>query len=247
MQISLNNDVLITNCGVPLIFVVNKTDNPYPKYEDKSDFILRHVRKNAINYGATVVYTSTKSNFNITVLYDYIFHTLLNFDLVHKSNLTDKTSYFIPSGYDRLSVLKSNDSQHDLDSEYKDVIKEEKEEEVKEDEIHCEKLSDFLKKIKERVYRSRKSMIREDIKMGKSLVSQSQFNSEMYKKKEENKEKEKKEEAPAAEKVNKFQKFMEKKDDKPSEDIEKKDTLSKEERAKITRENLLNKLRMSKK
>ena len=245
MQISLNNDVLIINCGVPLIFVVNKTDNPYPKYEDKSDFILRHVRKNAINYGATVVYTSTKSNFNITVLYDYIFHTLLNFDLVHKSNLTDKTSYFIPSGYDRLSVLKSNDSQHDLDSEYKDVIKEEKEEEVKEDEIHCEKLSDFLKKIKERVYRSRKSMIREDIKMGKSLVSQ--FNSEMYKKKEENKEKEKKEEAPAAEKVNKFQKFMEKKDDKPSEDIEKKDTLSKEERAKITRENLLNKLRMSKK
>jgi hypothetical protein len=165
--------------------------------------------------------------------------------LVHKSNLTDKTSYFIPSGYDRLSVLKSNDSQHDLDSEYKDVIKEVKEEEVTEDEIHCEKLSDFLKKIKERVYRSRKSMIREDIKMGKSLVSQ--FNSEMYKKKEENKEKEKKEEAPAAEKVNKFQKFMEKKDDKPSEGIEKKDTLSKEERAKITRENLLNKLRMSKK
>jgi len=165
--------------------------------------------------------------------------------LVHKSNLTDKTSYFIPSGYDRLSVLKSNDSQHDLDSEYKDIIKEEKEEEVEEDEIHCEKLSDFLKKIKERVYRSRKSMIREDIKMGKSLVSQ--FNSEMFKKKEENKEKEKKEEAPAAEKVNKFQKFMEKKEDKPAEGIEKKDTLSKEERAKITRENLLNKLRMSKK
>ena len=53
-------------------------------------------------------------------------------------------------------------------------------------------------------------MIREDIKMGKSLVSQ--FNSEMFKKKEENKEKEKKEEAPAAEKVNKFQKFMEKKE-----------------------------------
>ena len=235
---------------MPIIFVVNKSDSPFPKYEDKTDFILRHVRKNAINYGATVIYTSTKSNFNITVLYDYIFHILLNFDLVHKSNLTDKTSFFIPSGYDRLSVLKSNDSQHDLDSEYIDVIKEEKEEEVKEDEIHCEKLSDFLKKIKERVYRSRKSMIREDIKMGKSLVSQ--FNSEMFKKKEENKEKEKekKEEssnASAAEKVNKFQKFMEKKDDKSSEGVEKKDTISKEERAKITRENLLNKLRMSKK
>ncbi len=168
--------------------------------------------------------------------------------MVHKSNLTDKTSFFIPSGYDRLSVLKSNDSQHDLDSEYIDIIKEEKEEEYEEEEIHCEKLSDFLKKIKERVYRSRKSMIREDIKLGKSLVSQ--FNSEMFKKKEENKNKDKKEESSnisAAEKVNKFQKFMEKKEPKPSEGFEKKDTLSKEERAKITRESLLNKLKMSKK
>lgn len=51
MQISLNNDVLIINCGVPLIFVVNKTDNPYPKYEDKSDFILRHVRKMQLTMG----------------------------------------------------------------------------------------------------------------------------------------------------------------------------------------------------
>ena len=167
--------------------------------------------------------------------------------MVHKSNLTDKTSFFIPSGYDRLSVLKSNDAQHDLDSEYIDVIKEEKEEEVKEDEVQCEKLSDFLKKIKERVYRSRKSMIREDIKMGKSLVSQlSQFNSELNKKKEEDKDK--KEENSGAEKVNKFQKFMEKRDSKVSEELyEKRESLTKEERTKITRESLLNKLRMSKK
>ena len=158
--------------------------------------------------------------------------------------MSDKTSYFIPSGYDRLSVLKSNDTQHDLDSEYTDVIKEEKEEEFFEFEVTCDKLSDFLKKIKDRVYRSRKSMIREDIKFGKSLVP----NSDLFKKKDENKEKDIKEESTNAnaEKVNKFQKFMEKKDANPSEGGEKKETLSKEERAKITKQNLLNKLRLSK-
>ena len=169
LQISLNNDVLMTNCGVPIIFVINKADNPCPKYEDKNEFILRHVRKSAINYGATVIYTSTKLNTNITVLYDYIFHSLFNFDLVHKSNMIDKNSYFIPSGYDRLSVLKSNDAQHDLDYEYTDIIKEEKEEEKIEDEFKCEKVSDFFQKVKDRVYRSRKSMIREDLKIGKGL------------------------------------------------------------------------------
>ena len=38
LQIGLNNDILITNCGVPLIFVINKSDNPCPKYEDKAEF-----------------------------------------------------------------------------------------------------------------------------------------------------------------------------------------------------------------
>ena len=160
LQISLNNDVLITNCGVPIIFVINKVDSPFPKYEDKAEFILRHIRKNAINYGATVIYTSTKTSCNINVLYDYIFHVLFNLDLVHKSNITDKNSYFIPSGYDRLSVLKSNDTQNDLNHDYADQIKGEKEEDiVMEEEIKCEKLSDYLKKIKERVYRSRKRLI----------------------------------------------------------------------------------------
>ena len=249
LQISLNNDVLMTNCGVPIIFVVNKSDSPCQKYDDKTEFILRHVRKSAINYGATVIYTSTKTSCNISVLSDYIFHTLFNYDLVHKSNMNDKNSYFIPSGYDRLSVLKSNDSQHDLDYEYTDKIKEEKEEKVIEDEIVCEKVSDFLKKVKERVYRSRKSMIREDLRSGKSLVSG--IHPGLIKKKdtmEKELEKEKeKPPTPAGEKINKFQKFMDKKETKAPEAENDKAKLSKEERQRITRENLLNKLKLSKK
>ena len=248
LQMSLNNEILITNCGVPIIFVINKIDNPDPKYEDKTEFILRHVRKSALNYGATILYTSTKSNFNITVLYDYIFYSLFNCDLVHKPNMIDKNSFFIPSGYDRLSVLKTNDTQNELDYEFTDIIKEEKEEEKIEDEIKCEKVSDFFQKVKDRVYRSRKSMIREDLKIGKGLGT----NKDLLKKKDtleialdKEKEKEKEKKAPAPEKVNKFEKFKDK--SKHIEPEGEKAKLSKEERQKITRESLLNKLNLGKK
>ena len=242
---SLNNEILITNCGVPIIFVINKIDNPDPKYEDKTEFILRHVRKSALNYGATVIYTSTKSNFNITVLYDYIFYSLYNCDLVHKANLIDKNSIFIPSGYDRLSVLKNNDTQKDLDYEFTDLIKEEKEEKKIEDEITCEKMSDYLKKVKDRTYKSRKSMIRDEIQSGKSLIQGLGIKSDKAKDilNKDNKDKN----PNATEKVDKFQKFRDKKENKPGENATDRGTLSKEERAKITRESLLNKLRLSKK
>ena len=245
LQINLNNDVLMTNCGVPIVFVINKIDDPYQKY-DKPEFILKHVRKTAINYGATVIYTSTTKNCNISVLYDYIFHSLFNFDLIHKSNINDKNAFFIPSGYDRLSVLKNSDTDQELDYEFTDVIKEEKEENIVEDEIVCEKVSDFLKKVKDRTYKSRKSIIRDDLRIGKSLLHDKKKD---LIKKDEVKDKEKKEEntQAQAEKVNKFQKFMEKKDSKPVEAGTDKSKMSKEERQRITRENLLNKLKLGKK
>ena len=245
----------MTNCGVPIIFVINKSDEPYQKYEDRTEFILKHVRKIAINYGGTVIYTSSKSNFNITVLSDYIFHSLFNFDLVYRPNMIDKNSFFIPAGYDRLSVLKSSDTQSDLDYEFTDIIKEEKEEEEKiEDEILCENMSDFLKKVKERVYKSRKSILRDDLKIGKSLLSnygdkyKKKDTIDHHKDKDKDKEKDKlKEKISAAEKTNKFQKFMEKKDNKPIESDKEKSKLSKEERQRITKESLLQKLKLNKK
>ena len=229
MLIGLNNDILITNCGVPLIFVVNKSDFPCPKYEEKAEFILRHIRKIAINYGATIIYTSTKKKYNIKVLYDYIFYTLYNFDLIHRSNMHDKTSYFIPSGYDRFSILKSNDTLHDIDVDYYEMIKDEEKilansDKKEEEEVVCDKVSDFLKKIKDRVYKSRKSIIRDDIKNKKE-------NEENIKKIEDN----------SSEKVNKFDVFLKKKEGEPE-----KPTLSKEERAKKTRENIMHKLNIKK-
>ena len=79
----------------------------------------------AINYGATIIYTSTKKKLNIQILYDYIFYTLYNFDMIHPTNMRAKNLYFIPSGYDRMSILKSSDNQHDIDNDFSEVIKDE--------------------------------------------------------------------------------------------------------------------------
>ena len=234
----------MTNCGVPIVFVVNKADDPFQKNEHEIDFIFRHIRKSAVNYGATVIYTSTKTSSNIQILYDYILYSLFNYDLVHKPNMIDKNSFFIPSGYDRLSILKSNDTDHDLDYEFSDKIKEEKEEIKIEDEIECEKSSDFLKKVKDRVYRSRKSFIRNDLMFGKSLVPG--ISKEIKKKDTIEKDKEIKEK-PGDEKVNKFQKFLEKKDIKSGHNDANKEKMTDEERQKATRQSLLNKLKLNKK
>ena len=123
-----------------------------------------------------------------------------------------------------------------LDPEYRAKIEKE--------EIKCEKLSDYLHKIKNRTFKSRKSMMRDNIKMGKSLVdSENKIN------KEEPKEQKDDKSGNAGEKVNKFQKFMDKRDSKADPDVlgNFESKMSKEERAKLTRENLLNKLILSKK
>ena len=232
MQVSLNDDILKTNCGVPFIFVINKTDCPCPKYEDKYEFILRHIRKVAINSGAAIIYTSTKKKFNIKVLYDYIFNILFNSDFIHRSNMKDKNSYFIPSGYDRFSILKNSDTQHYLDIEFSEMIKNEEEiilnnDKEEEKEIQCEKVDDYLRKIKDRVYKSRKSIFRDELKFGQK------------KKETENQNKKVEEQIP--EKVNKFDVFLKKKEGEPE-----KPNLSKEERTKLTRETIMNKLNLKK-
>jgi hypothetical protein len=236
LEVNLNNDILNTNCGVPLIFIVNKSDSPFPKYADKSEFILKHIRKIAISYGASIIYTSTKKKYNIKVLYDYIFYTLFNCDLVYKSNIHDKTSYFIPSGYDRFSLLKSSDINHDIDADYFEMIKVEEKmktlDEIMEKEIICEKVDDFLKKVKDRTYKSRKSIL----KAGLIFGQQKKETEEKTKKKEDTK--------GTTPRLSKFDAFL-KKNEGEQEKQEKPD-MTKEERTKKTREKIMNKLNLRK-
>lgn len=97
--------------------------------------------------GATTLYLSTKTNVNIKTLYEYLLHRLYKFDFSIKPNIIDKESYFIPSGYDSLSLLKSFDIQNNLDQIYSERIGIQKTKVTQaEDEVQCEDSQQFFKK-----------------------------------------------------------------------------------------------------
>jgi len=97
--------------------------------------------------GATTLYLSTKTNVNIKTLYEYLLHRLYKFDFNLKPNIIDKESYFIPAGYDSLSLLKSFDIQNNLDQIYTERIGVLKAKVMQaDDEVQCEESQQFLKK-----------------------------------------------------------------------------------------------------
>ena len=104
----------------------------------------------ALDYGATIIYTSGKANINLTVLYDYICHILFNFELAHKPNFIEKEAYFIPAGYDDLKLLNSNEEINKyLEEPYEFKIKQEiREREIFEEDIQCEDTNTFFESLK---------------------------------------------------------------------------------------------------
>ena len=154
LELPLKEGVLKTNCGVPLVFLINKSDvvsqtGEKKFFEENSEFILKHIRQIALLYGASIIYTSGKGNNNLEILYNYICHRLFDFELPHKPNLIDKDCYFIPAGYDSLTALKSMDTQNDLNVLYDERIPQEKIKNfITEEEIVCEDTNVFLGKLK---------------------------------------------------------------------------------------------------
>ena len=154
LELPLKEGVLKTNCGVPIVFVINKSDvvsqtGEKKFFEENSEFILKHIRQIALLYGASIIYTSGKRNNNLEVLYNYICHSLFNFELPHKPNLIDKDCFFIPAGYDSLTALKQIDTQKDLEVLFDEKIPPEKTKNVAgEEEIICEDTNVFLGKLK---------------------------------------------------------------------------------------------------
>ena len=151
----MKEGVLKTNIGVPIVFVINKSDvvnqsNEKKKYQENSEFILSHIRSLALEYGATTVYASAKANININILYDYICYILFNFDLTHKPNVIDKEAYFIPSGYDNLELLQSNEEKKNyLNESYEEKITPIEKKIVPEEDIQCEDTNAFFESLKQ--------------------------------------------------------------------------------------------------
>lgn len=164
---SLNEGVLNTNCGIPIVFVVNKSDvvnqsSEKKAFEKNSEFILSHVRCMAMEYGATTVYTSGKANFNVNLLYDYICHILFNFDFTHKTNLADKEAYFIPAGFDSPALLALNKVYNDsIGQSYEETIPPIVSKTEPEEDIQCEDTNTFFESLKKSGMKGKETKVSE--------------------------------------------------------------------------------------
>ena len=154
LETTLKEGLLNTNIGIPIILSITKSDivnkiEEKKDFEENSDFILKHLRQIAIQYGATIIYNSIQNNINITLLYEYLCNVLFNFDLIHKPNLVDKEAYFIPSGYDSLDNLRLSDSSTKyINMLYEDRFVNEKSKPIQEEEEEtCEDTNLFLSKL----------------------------------------------------------------------------------------------------
>lgn len=91
-EMPLGEGVLKVNLGVPVLILCNKIDVIHMNSErskliqENLDFIQKHVREYALQYGATVMFTASKpkESHNLDVFYQYAMHRLYNFDFVSK-------------------------------------------------------------------------------------------------------------------------------------------------------------------
>ena len=202
----------------------------------------------ALKYGATIIYTSGKTNINLTVLYDYICHILFNFELVHKPNFIEKEAYFIPSGYDDLNLLNSNEEiKKYLEESYEEKIKNElNEKKTTEEDIQCEDTNTFFEFLKNKGLKSKENILK--INLSKSNIEQKKKEIINEIKKEESNElklqmTQSQKDRKYEEKRKDIQERIDKmKEDKKEDKKENKVVSNKEPEKKKTRDNMIAKL-----
>lgn len=92
VELPLGAGVLKVNLGIPILVVCNKIDlltvngDRAKLLEENLDFIQKHVREYALQYGATVMFTSAKTNQdrNLDTMYQYILSRLYDVDFYGK-------------------------------------------------------------------------------------------------------------------------------------------------------------------
>eukprot|EP01012_Entosiphon_sulcatum_P058195 TRINITY_DN82183_c0_g1_i1.p1 TRINITY_DN82183_c0_g1~~TRINITY_DN82183_c0_g1_i1.p1 ORF type:complete len:436 (-),score=89.95 TRINITY_DN82183_c0_g1_i1:7-1281(-) len=123
----LGPGTLLTNIGVPLIVVGAKSDQlervtqaseskaagpgfdaslPSRAPRQLRNFIQGHMRKWALAHGASLVFTSSHTNTNCSLLVDYINHRAFDFPFEKKEKqLTKGDAIFVPFGTDSLAEI----------------------------------------------------------------------------------------------------------------------------------------------
>lgn len=98
--------------GLPLMIIANKSDGLATLSEAASNYVQFTLRSLAVKYGASLIYTSPKTNINMKTLYSYLGYIMLHSDAgLPRVELTDITKLFLPMGFD---------TQENLDKEFAD-------------------------------------------------------------------------------------------------------------------------------
>ncbi|CAJ0575518.1 unnamed protein product, partial [Mesorhabditis spiculigera] len=99
----LEQGVLTENYGVSMIVVVTKADLVNERSEQAMDKVLCDVRRFCLQYGAALVYTTTKNPKNTQLLAKYI--------------MIDRDTIFVPAGWDsekKIEIVRSNITEIDV-------------------------------------------------------------------------------------------------------------------------------------
>jgi len=128
INIPLPEGCLIKNLGIPIIIVCTKCDvieeleNKNKNFDDeKFDYIQQILRTICLQYGASLIYVTTNNPNTYDILDSYLMSILFNeknstlsksllksFEFNEPAQYIDKSSVFIPSGYDskgRINLL----------------------------------------------------------------------------------------------------------------------------------------------
>jgi len=145
INIPLPEDCLIKNLGIPIIVVCTKCDlieelenkNKNFNYE-KFDYIQQILRTVCLEYGASLIYVTTKNPSTFDMLDSYLLSVLFNekdttlsksllksFEFNEPAQYIDKSSVFIPSGWDskgRINLLNEEFDGIINRSDYEKII-----------------------------------------------------------------------------------------------------------------------------
>lgn len=106
----LDEGILNVNLGIPIMIICNKSEvvataETTKYYQQRLEFIMKHLREFALRYGASIMFTSTKKGTNMLGLYSYLLHRFFDSNPV-SPELTNKESMFIPTGYDSPKLVQ---------------------------------------------------------------------------------------------------------------------------------------------
>ncbi|OHT15875.1 hypothetical protein TRFO_13711 [Tritrichomonas foetus] len=120
--VSLGNGVLTMNSGLPIFFIASYPESMESLDDVKFDSYLRYIREPALQFGAGISLTNSKSL--LSVIISCILRNPLSKDLREK--ICNRKDYFLPPGWDSSVKLESiekveltNESNEDASFEIK--------------------------------------------------------------------------------------------------------------------------------